>query len=257
MDAAPERFPYRCLPLAIANGHGWEVLTPFGFEVEWNGGPAPDDVTVRPDADALPHEAPEALFGLGTFTIHVQGLFRTEPGWNLFVSGPPNGVKDGVAPLTGIIETDWAPYSFTMNWRLTRPGHVVRFEADEPIAHIFPIQRAAIEIVTPRFLPIDDAPELKAQFQAWSASRDAFHKQMREHPPEKPADKWQKLYYRGLLPNGRCPVADHQSKLHVAEFGNAGIIRRAPRPQVPAQQPPSDAGTAASPPTGDTAWLIA
>ncbi len=86
MDDAPESYPYRCLPLAIANSHGWEVLSPCGFEVEWNGGAAPEDVTVRPDDGTAPELVPVALFGLGTFTIHIQGLFRTPPEWNLFVS---------------------------------------------------------------------------------------------------------------------------------------------------------------------------
>jgi len=259
MDSAPESFPYRCLPLAIANSHGWQVLTPFGFEVEWNGGPAAEDVIVRPDANVLPHEVPVPLFGLGTFTIHIQGLFRTPPGWNIFVSGPPNAAKDGIAPLAGIIETDWPPYTFTMNWRMTRPGHVARFEADEPIAHFFPIQRNVIENVAPRFVPIDEEPELKAQFEAWSASRDAFQQHVRDHPPAKPADKWQKFYYRGLMPDGHCPVADHQSKLRVAEFANAGIIHHAPRPPAAAPAPrPAVAAPAPRPAVADdAAWTIA
>jgi hypothetical protein len=256
MDAAPESFPYRCLPLSIANSHGWEVLSPCGFEVEWNGGSAVEDVVVRADAGTPLQQMPVALFGLGTFTIHIEGLFRTPPGWNLYVGGPPNVAKDGVAPLAGIIETDWAPYSFTMNWKMTRPNHVVRFEEDEPIAHIFPIERAVIEDITPRLLPIDEDPDLKASFEAWSRSRDAFQQRVREHPPQKPADKWQKLYYRGLMPDGRCPIADHQSKLRVREFADASIIRPAPRPQ-PGAASVARATANTSPPTSDATWKIA
>jgi hypothetical protein len=227
MERAPESFPYRCLPLAIANSHGWDILSPRGFEAEWNGGLGVDDVVVRPDPGTHTHEAPVALFGQGTFTIHIQGLFRTDPGWNLWVSGPPNGAKDGAAPLTGIIETDWAPYTFTMNWKLTRPNFPVRFEENEVIAHIFPVQRSAIEAVEPEFLPITDDHELKAQFESWSTSRNAFQEEVRKHPPQKPADKWQKLYYRGLAPDGKCPIGDHRSKLNVREFGNASLAGKA------------------------------
>jgi hypothetical protein len=35
------RHPYRCLPLTMANTTGWEILCPFGFTAEWNGGPQP------------------------------------------------------------------------------------------------------------------------------------------------------------------------------------------------------------------------
>jgi hypothetical protein len=220
MDEAAESFPYRCLPLAIANSHGWEILNPCGFEASWNGGMAPEDVVVRADEGSRPHEAPQALFGQGTFTIHIQGLLRTPPGWNIYVSGPPNSFKDGAAPLAGIVETDWSPYSFTMNWRLTRPDHPVRFEENEAVAHFFPVQRGIVEEVEPAFVSIDDDPELKALFEQWSRSRDAFQQRMREHPAEKPSAKWQKLYYRGLDPDGRCPVPDHKAKLQVRAFAH-------------------------------------
>ena len=252
MDEAPESFPYRCLPLSIANSHGWEVLSPCGFEVEWNGGQGVNDVTVRPDPGTPEHLAPVALFGVGAFTIHVQGLFRTPPGWNLFVSGPPNSAKDGAAPLSGIIETDWSPYTFTMNWRLTRPNHVVRFERDEPIAHIFPIERGVVDSITPRIAPIDEDPKLKADFEAWSRSRDAFQKFVQDNPPAKPTDKWQKAYYRGLMPDGSCPVADHQSKLYVREFDGA-------TPPPAGGPPPAAApsGPDPAPAPSDSTWKTA
>lgn len=238
MDDATDAFPYRCLPLGIANSHGWEILCPTGFSVEWNGGPAPGDVTVLADADARPQDCPEALFGLGTVTLHVQGVLRTPPGWNLHVGGPPNVFKDGIAPLSGIIETDWSPYSFTMNWKLTRPHHVVRFEAGEPIAQVFPLRRDAIEAFRPRFAAIDEAPALKAAYLAWSASRDAFQKHVAENRPPRPADHWQKLYYRGQMPDGSCPVADHRAKLRPAEFAGRAAIDP-PEPCLPDPPPPT------------------
>lgn len=47
MDDFPDRHAYRCLPLSIANAHGWEVLCPAPIEIEWNGGPAAADLEVR------------------------------------------------------------------------------------------------------------------------------------------------------------------------------------------------------------------
>ena len=218
MDATPESFAYRCLPLNIANAHGWELLSPIGFEAEWNGGGGTDDVTIRldhPTPEGLP---PCSIFGNGVLTFHAEGLFRTPPGFNLWLSGPPNSFKDGIAPLGGVIETDWSPYSFTMNWRFTRPNHPIRFEENEPFAWFFPLPRDLPERVRPRIAPIDEAPDLKRQFAAWSASRDAFQARMRTHPPSAPADKWQKLYYRGVDADGRKGCPDHRGKLRLAEF---------------------------------------
>jgi hypothetical protein len=48
MDAFADRHAYRCLPLTIANSHSWEILTPGGFEIEWNGRSSTADLTVRP-----------------------------------------------------------------------------------------------------------------------------------------------------------------------------------------------------------------
>ncbi|MDB5479949.1 MAG: JmjC domain protein [Caulobacteraceae bacterium] len=221
MDASPESFAYRCLPLGIANSHGWEILNPRGCEVIWNGGPAAEDVVVRPDPGGQDHDAAVALFGLGTVTFHIAGIFRTPAGWNLWAGGPPNSAKDGTSPLTGLVETDWAPFTFTMNWKLTRPNHPVRFEEGEPICFIFPVERRVIDSVTPTFAPIGDDPELMARFEAWSRSRYEFQGRMRSHPPSAPAEKWQKFYHQGVDASGGCPRPDHQTKLHVAPFGLA------------------------------------
>src|ERR1017187_4152796 len=93
MDNIDQRFAYRCLPLSIANAHGWEILCTAGFTAVWDGGRALDAVTVTPDdggiAPALGH------FGFGVLTFHVPCLFRTEAGVAPVWCGglyPPEGV---------------------------------------------------------------------------------------------------------------------------------------------------------------------
>lgn len=218
MEASPERFAYRCLPLAIANAHGWEFLSPCGFEARWTGGDGADAVEIRLDPGAEPRRAPVSLFGMGTITFHVEAIVRTSEGWNLWVGGPPNAAKDGIAPLGGVIETDWSPYSFTMNWRFTRPNHWIRFAENEPFCFFFPVERGALDGVEPRLRPIADEPGLAEAFEMWSQSRDAFQKWVAETQPEAPADKWQKLYYRGVRPDGSPGPADHVSKLRLPPF---------------------------------------
>jgi len=241
MDDTPESFAYRCLPLNIANAHGWEILSPCGLEAEWNGGPSVNDVTVRVDPGTRPEQAPVPLFGNGTITFHVEGIFRTPPGFNLWVGGPPNSAKDGIAPLNGIIETDWSPYTFTMNWRFTRANYPIRFEQNEPFCFFFPIERRLVESIQPRILPLDSDAELKGNFEEWSASRDKFHAEMAANPPDKPSDRWQKFYYQGKTAAG-CPgAADHQSKLRIAEFAGAEKFHR------PTPPPPERLATPAQP----------
>lgn len=218
MDETPERFAYRCLPLAIANAHGWEILSPCGFRARWNGGQGAEAVEIEIDEGTAHQRLPISLFGQGTITFHVEGILRTSEGWNLWVGGPPNAAKDGIAPLGGVIETDWSPYSFTMNWRFTRPDHWVRFEENEPFCFFFPVQRSALANIEPQIRPIEEALELKAEFEEWDRSRTAFQKWVEETKPSAPAEKWQKLYYRGIRPGGKKGAADHDTKLHLKGF---------------------------------------
>jgi hypothetical protein len=141
MDATPESFAYRCLPLNIANAHGWEVLTACAFDAIWDGGAGTEAVTIKPGAGSNLQRAPVSLFGQGVITFHVEAILRTPPGWNLWVGGSPNRHKDAIAPLTGIVETDWSPFTFTMNWRFTRPYQWIHFDALEPFCFLLPQAR--------------------------------------------------------------------------------------------------------------------
>ena len=75
--------------------------------------------------------------------------------------------KDGIGPLEGVIETDWLPFTFTMNWQFTRPGRVV-FEKGEPFCFITPIAYHSLEQVTPEIVPIAAAPEVAAEYEAYA-----------------------------------------------------------------------------------------
>lgn len=221
MDNIDQRFAYRCLPLSIANAHGWEILCTAGFTAVWDGGRALDAVTVTPDEGAI---APAlGHFGYGVLTFHVPCLFRTEAGFDLMVSGPINRPKDAIAPLTGLIETDWAPYSFTMNWQFTRPRTAVRFEKGEPFCHIMPVRRGEIEAVEPELRSLSDNPELKRQHETWVANRNRFNDDLRQPGSQAQAEKWQKLYHRGVMPDGEAAgTADHRTRLKVRPFKKPG-----------------------------------
>jgi hypothetical protein len=233
MDNTQFSFAYRCLPLNIANTHGWEILSPVACDAIWNGGPGMEDLQVRVPPGTDPKLAPVSNFGEGVLTFHINGLFRTPPGWNLWVGGSPNSPKDGIYPLTGVIETDWAPYTFTMNWRLTRRNHAVHFDAGEPICFIFPVQRALLEQIKPRFLPVEAEPQLAAHFAAWNQSRDTFLETLRRERPVKPVDQWQKRYYRGVDMTDQAVVPDHRAKLRLAPFAPVTPDAPAPAPNAP------------------------
>lgn len=217
MESSQERFAYRCLPLNIANAYGWEILLPNGFQASWNGKPDAKGVEVYYDmglqAPVIGH------FGHGVLTFHVTCLFRTAPGYDLMVQGPINRPKDAIAPLSGIIETDWAPYTFTMNWMFTRPDQIVRFERGEPFCHFFPVKRGEIEEFEPRIVPITANLELQRQQKAWTERRNQFMQELPKEGSMANEERWQKLYYRGVDAQGNeVKTANHRTRVRLKPF---------------------------------------
>src|SRR5262249_9607485 len=155
-------------------------------------------------------------FAYGIITFHLTYLFRTEPGWDLMCTGPINRSKDGVVALSGVIETDWLPYPFTMNWQMTRSG-TVRFEKDEPICQIYPVPHAALESVEPEIRDLADNPELEAQARAWKAHRDEFMQRFRSRDRATLREAWQRYYFLGKYPDGSEADASHVTKLRLTD----------------------------------------
>lgn len=216
MDETPESYAYRCLPLNMANMHGWEVLCPVDFNALWDGTHALSGLRVN--SSGAPHLRPISHFGSGILTFHINMLIQTEPGYNLFVTGPLNNPKDGIQGLSGIVETDWSPYTFTMNWKFTAKGKVVFFEKDEPICCFFPIPRGDLESFSPESMSIEKRPDLSESTKKWTESRNAFNAGLHVPGSKEQKEKWQKLYYRGLSPDGKTEHPDHQIKLRLKEF---------------------------------------
>lgn len=219
MDNAHLRHPYRCLPLVIANQSGWVLRSPAAFRAYWYGGPNKNDVELRfegrPDNRIVSH------FGSGVVTFTIPFLFRTPPGINLWVKGPANLPKDGIQPLEGVVETDWASSTFTMNWKLTRAFEWIRFERGEPVCMIVPIPRGLTETLVPKITPMAANPELKAEYERWEASRKGFLEGLATQDPATLQRGWQKDYFQGKLPEGGT-FPSHQTRLAVREFTEEG-----------------------------------
>lgn len=213
MDAIGDRSPHRCLPLTIANTSGWELLCPYGVTLEWNGGPTMEDLKVIPDRGvADPQELVRSHFAHGVLTFIVGYLFRTPPGWAVQVSGPPNTPKHGIYALTGLIETDWLPFPFTMNWMFTAPGRV-RFEKGEPFAFLQVVENRTLEQTQPVIRSLESEPELNEQCYAWAKSRAEFTERLQAIDPATLKESWQRFYFKGAPPERGGPApAEHVNK---------------------------------------------
>jgi hypothetical protein len=139
MDTGTKGWANRCLPLRMANQAGWCILNDADFDVIWDGKNGLESLKILPHDKSREPIFANSMFGYGILTISIPFLFRMPPLHNLMVRGPANFFKDGAAPLEGLVEADWTPYTFTMNWKITRAMRPIRFAGGEPICMLTPV----------------------------------------------------------------------------------------------------------------------
>ena len=232
MDFTTHGWANRCLPLRIANQAGWHVLNNSKFEVEWNGKPDVNAVTIN-FLDGRPSRFVKSNFGFGILTWYLPYLFRTSPGYNLLVRGPANLPKDGISAIEGLVETDWVEGTFSVNWKITRPFMKIRFEVDDPICMLVPQRRMELESAEPAICNLESNPELLHGYKEWIASRRAFVAQVSANPPKKDESlPWQGHYTRGTHVSGQA-APKHQNKLQLRPFQEREAPLRAPGSLTP------------------------
>jgi hypothetical protein len=219
MDDFQDRHAYRCLPLSIANVFGWEVLCPIPLEIRWNGGMAVEDIEVI-GLKELPGAAPvdhfcRSNFSRGIITFHLDYVIETEPDWVLLATGPFNDPKPTAAPLTGIIESDWLPYPFTMNWQLTQPG-ITRFDESEPFCFFLPVPKRVLSNTELQIHRLADDPELEARHNQFRDARNDFMQRIRAGDRDAIKEAWQRHYFVGRHPDGVL-APEHLNKLRLNE----------------------------------------
>ncbi len=216
MTKTRDGFANRCLPLLIANQAGWFVLSPHTLEATWNGTNDIDGIAIKHIDGPEPHLA-ATHFGYGILTFTIPFLFRTPPNWNLQVRGPTNMPKDGISPLDGIIETDWASATFTMNWQITRPNTPITFTKGEPIAMLMPQHRGDLETFAPTIRGLYEDPAVAKSYAAWRESRNKFITDLPVEGTDANEMEWQKDYVHGRAPDGTV-AKTHQRKLSLRPF---------------------------------------
>ena len=252
MDAFTDKHAYRCLPLAIANNAGWQILCPCDLEVDFTGGMKQDDIQVKATDGFDVRFAAESNFTRGILTFLTNFIFQTEPGWQLLATGPLNEPRDGLYPLTGIIETDWLPYTFTMNWQLTRAGRFA-FKKGEPFCQIIPIPKNYLEAVEPELHRLEDNPTLQAEKERFQKERAEFRARLEAKDEEAVRQGWQRYYFRGQMPTGTKAPESHVNRLRLAAVADK---RGTPVESLfanPANQPPEPARAAMQAPAANAA----
>ena len=216
MDKTPAAFAYHCLPLVMANSLGWFVINDVPCEMEWDGTEPSSGLTIWPTEDLTPvqkHFMPTSHFGSGVVTFHAEFMFWTDEKVCLLTKGPANMPKHGIQSLEGVIETDWLPYPFTMNWKMTAKNTRVRFERGEPIAQIIPYPSGLISAMEPEILSLQKNPELYAKYEDYRKKRTVFNEKFKND-----GSKRQKYYIRGEDSLGNKYSENHQTDWKTKPF---------------------------------------
>jgi len=208
MSNTQDKYAYRCLPLNIANQYGWAVYLQDSVEATWNG-----DTELNLDSIKITQKAgglAASHFGHGILTFSIPFLVRLTRGYNLYITGAPNHHMNYVQPCSGIYEADWAPYSFTMNWRFTTPNKTAIFTPNDPICFIFPVEQNIIENTDVIISNIHEQDyEFKESYMQFTSNR---------HENLDNGKEFEKNYFQGKYPSGDgCPYT-HKTKIKHKEF---------------------------------------
>jgi hypothetical protein len=222
MNATTGRSANRCLPLLMANESGWVLKNPAAFTATWNGSDDRDAIRVEyDDGCAANRRLASSHFGSGVLTFAVPYLFRTPRGFNLLVRGPANWPKDGICALDGLVETDWAVATFTMNWKITRPDHPISFEEGEPFCMVVPQRRGELALFDPNVSAFESDEDTHRLHLEWARSRHEIS--VKKFLGEFSADfqeylkAWERQYFKGIYPTGES-APEHETKLRLGEF---------------------------------------
>jgi hypothetical protein len=223
MDETINQYAYRCLPLQIANASGWELQSPSDLLITWNGGNRKEDLEVH--IAKATYDFASSTFGYGIVTFHPGYLFKTDEQYDLHITGSPNYFFEFMSPLTGIVENWWLPFTFTMNWKLNRPGtHIVK--KGEPLCFLMPIPHE-FPTMQAEMVDMDDHKDVWQEYDRWKKDRNEMIKAL-EHisktgqpyknvDPSVPASQWEKTYFRGERKDGKRQD-DHITKRRFPVF---------------------------------------
>lgn len=195
---------YRCLPLNIANQYGWVCHNIKTFTATWDGGVHTNSLTVKQE-NGEPTQIALSHFGHGIITIQTDFLVKTPENVSIYIRGVSNQNYDNVYPLDGIVESDWLPFTFTMNYKFIKPGSIT-FKKGDPLFMFFPIERTYIESFNIIQKPISSNKELMDNLHKYGKSRN-------NHIKNNNTNKGQKFYIQGNIVDEQVKISNHKVNL--------------------------------------------
>jgi len=126
-----------CLPLTMASGIGYYILSPATFTVEWDGDHTHDAQVEILDASS--HAQIDNHSSYGSFTVQARFIARTKNiGDFVYIKGVSNQYRKPFNVLEAMIESWWTPSEFGIVCLVNQPGKFT-IKKGEPLAQMFVI----------------------------------------------------------------------------------------------------------------------
>ncbi|CAN5621309.1 hypothetical protein BH10CYA1_BH10CYA1_42410 [soil metagenome] len=129
-----------CLPLTMASGLGFYILSPATFTVEWDGDPTHDtEVTI---IDGASHAVIDNHSSFGSFTVQARFIGRTKSiGDFIYIKGVANQYRQPFNVMEAMIESWWTPSEFGIVCLVNQAGKFT-IKKGEPLAQMFVVNTA-------------------------------------------------------------------------------------------------------------------
>ena len=131
-----------CMPLLMANGVGYDILSPTTFEIEWDGSEL-HDARVK-IIDNSSHGIVDNHSSRGSFTVQTGFVPKTEEGYFIYIKGIPN-IRRPFSVMEGLIESWWSPANFGIVCLCNSPGKFL-VKKGEPLARMILLHQDAIDV---------------------------------------------------------------------------------------------------------------
>jgi tetratricopeptide (TPR) repeat protein len=194
-----------CLPLTMASGLGFYILSPATFTVEWDGEANHDaQVTI---IDGSSHAQIDNHSSFGSFTVQSRFIVRTKNiGDFIYIKGVSNTYRKPFHVMEAMIESWWSPSEFGVVCLVNQPGKFT-IEKGEPLAQMFVIN---VE---------------QAQYGlAVAEGYPPFWKEWSDRRKPEIYDGRNMDYLRGVLPD-QTPVCPHMKKWTDTNTAEAPVER--------------------------------
>lgn len=171
-----------CLPLLMANGIGYDILSPATFEIFWDGDES-EQAIVNILEKSSHYPMVDNHSSGGSFTVQTHFIPKTEEGYYTYIKGIPN-IRRPFSVMEGLIESWWNPAHFGIVCLCNHAGRFKVFKG-EPIARLMLINQDVLKLKLNYKYNHLDFPKRK------------------EYIEKKSKQKGKTLdYFKGLYPNG-------------------------------------------------------